>query len=116
MKGLAHPSFFRVVDLLLAGTNPGLKLSSWTHDGVAWQRERHSFSGPAHGLSIEIVTLNRPGRAGWRVMIVKEYWWAGSEGKALKALRWAKLLGGQRTELLNWLRAQEASLGRPDRR
>jgi hypothetical protein len=42
-------------------------------------------------------------------MIVKEYWSAGSEGRALKALRWAKLLKGQRAELLSWLRAQEAS-------
>jgi len=116
VKSLAHPSFFRVVDLLIASSNPGLKLSSWTHDGVACERERHSFSGPNHGLSIEIVTLTRTGRNGWSVMIVKEYWWAGSEGRALKALRWAKLLKGQRAELLSWLRAQETLLGRSNER
>ena len=57
MKSLAHPSFFRTFDLLLSTSNRGLKLSRWSHDGVAFERERHSFSGPNHGLTIEIVTL-----------------------------------------------------------
>lgn len=112
MKSLAQPSFFRVFDLLLGATNPGLKLPSWTHDGVAWERERHSFSGSSHGQTIEIVTLTRPGRRGWSIMIVKEYWWVGKESKAVKALRWAKPIEGQRSDILNWFRAQEASLDR----
>jgi hypothetical protein len=112
MKNLAHPSFFRLFDLLLGVTNPGLKLSSWVHDGVSWQRERHSFAGPKRGLTIDVITLTRPGKHGWSLMIVKEYWWAGSESRAIKSLRWAKPLHGQRGDIMSWLRAQELSLDR----
>jgi hypothetical protein len=110
MKTMARPSFFRVFDLLLGTTNPGLKLSSWAHDGVKWERERHSFTGPNHGQTIEIVTLTRPGKRGWSVMIVKEYWWVGKESRAVKAARWAKPIDGQRNDIMNWFRAQEAAL------
>src|SRR6266568_2423055 len=112
MKSFARPSFFRLFDLLLSKTNPGLKLSRWTFDGVEFERERHSFMGPKHGLTIEIVTLTRSGRRGWSLMVTKEYWWAGAESKAFKNLRWARPLGGQRSDLFAWLRAQEAALER----
>jgi hypothetical protein len=112
MKGLARPSFFRVFDLLLATSNPGLKLSRWTYDGVEFERERHSVMGPKHGLAIEIYTLARPGRRGWTLMVTKEYWWAGEESKALKNLRWARPTNGQRADILSWLRTQEAALER----
>jgi hypothetical protein len=112
MKSLARPSFFRVFDLLLGATSPGLKHLSWSYDGVAWERERHSFSGPKHGLTIEIVTLTRPGNRGWSVMIVKEYWWVGKDNRAAKSLRWAKPIYGQRSDIINWFRAQESSLDR----
>ena len=45
-------------------------------------------------------------------MVVKEYWWAGEESKAQKNLRWAKPTSGQRADILTWLRAQEAKIGR----
>jgi len=112
MKSFARPSFFRLFDLLLSTTNPGLKLPRWTFDGVEFERERHSFTGPKHGLTIEIYTLTRGGRRGWTLMVTKEYWWAGEDSKALKNLRWAKPLSGQRSDLLAWLRAQEAALER----
>lgn len=112
MKSFARPSFFRVFDLLVGTTNPGSRLTRWTHDGVEFERERHSFAGPKHGLTIEIVTLTRGGRRGWTLMVTKEYWWAGAESKAFKNLRWARPLSGQRSDLLAWLRAQEAALER----
>ncbi len=112
MKSLARPSFFRLFDLLLSLTNPGLKRSHWTHDGVDFERERHSVMGPKHGLAIEIFTLRRPGRRGWSLMVTKEYWWAGEESKALKNLRWARPISGQRADILSWLRTQEARIGR----
>ena len=112
MKSFARPSFFRLFDLLLSTTNPGLKLARWTFDGVEFERERHSFSGPKHGLTIEIYTLTRGGRRGWTLMVTKEYWWAGEDSKALKNLRWAKPLSGQRADVLTWLRTQEAALAR----
>jgi hypothetical protein len=112
MKSLARPSFFRVFDLLLGATNPGLKLSSWVHDGVSRERERHSFSGPKHGLTIEIATLTRPGKRGWSMMIVKEYWWIGTKSRAYKSLRWAKPVAGQRSDIMGWFQMQESLLHR----
>jgi hypothetical protein len=112
MKSLQRPSFFRMFDLLLSTTNPGFKLTRWTHDGVEFERERHSFTSPRHGLTIEIITLTRSGRRGWSLMVTKEYWWAGAESKAFKNLRWARPLGGLRSDLFAWLRAQEAALER----
>jgi hypothetical protein len=110
MKSFARPSFFRVFDLLISTTNPQFKRSRWTHAGVELERERHSFSGPKHGLTIEIITLTRPGRRGWSLMVTKEYWWAGAESKAFKNLRWARPLSGQRGDILAWMRAQETGL------
>jgi hypothetical protein len=112
MKSLASPSFFRLFDLLVSHTNPGLKLSRWTFDGVEFERERHSFLGPKHGVAIEIFTLMRGGRRGWTLMVTKEYWWVGEESKALKNLRWARATSGQRSDIMAWLRAQEAALDR----
>jgi hypothetical protein len=110
MKSLARPSFFRMFDLLLSTVNPGLKLTRWTHDGVNFERERHSFTGPRHSVTIDIFTLTCGGRRGWSLMVTKEYWWAGAEGKAFKNSRWARPLGGQRSDLFAWLRKQEAAL------
>lgn len=112
VKSFAQPSFFRLFDLLVSTTNPGLRLTHWTHDGVEFERERHSFTGPKHGLTIEIVILSRAGRRGWSLMVTKEYWWAGAESRPFKNLRWARPLTGQRSDLLAWLRAQEAALER----
>jgi hypothetical protein len=113
VKNFAQPSFFRLFDLLVSLTNRGLKRSHWTHDGVEFERERHSVMGPRHGLTIEIFTLRRAGRRGWSLMVVKEYWWAGEESKALKNLRWARPTSGQRADILSWLRAQDAKIGSP---
>jgi hypothetical protein len=110
MKNLARPSFFRMFDLLVSTVNPGLKLTRWTHDGVTFERERHSFTGPRHSVTIDIFTLTHGGRRGWSLMVTKEYWWAGAEGKAFKNSRWARPLGGQRSDLFAWLRKQEAAL------
>lgn len=111
MRSVGDPGFFRVFDVLLTLTNPALKRSRWSHDGVQIERERHSFTGPAHGLAIEIFTLTCPGRRGWSLMVVKEYWWTGEESRAVKNLRWARLTSGQRGDLLSWLRAQEDKIG-----
>jgi hypothetical protein len=111
VKSFGDPSFFRLFDLLTGLTNPGLKRPHWTHDGVEFERERHSVMGPRHGFVIEITTLTRPGRRGWSLMVIKEYWWAGEESKALKSLRWARPTSGLRGDILAWLRTQEAKIG-----
>jgi hypothetical protein len=112
VKSLARPSFFRMFDLLLSSTNPSMKRSRWTHDGVDFERERHSFTSSRHGIVIEIFTLTRSGRRGWSLMVTKEYWWAGPDATPFKNLRWARPLSGERSDLFAWLRAQEAALER----
>lgn len=82
------------------------------HDGVGFERERHSFTSSRHGIVIEIFTLTRGGRHGWSLMVTKEYWWAGPDATPFKNLRWARPLSGERTDLFTWLRAQEAALER----
>jgi hypothetical protein len=116
VRSLARPSFFRMFDLLVSSTNPGMKLTRWTHDGVDFERERHSFSSSRHGIVIEIFTLTRSGRRGWALMVTKEYWWAGPDAKPFKNLHWARALSGKRSDLFAWLRAQDAAQERGGRR
>jgi hypothetical protein len=113
VKSFAQPSFYLLFDTLVGVTNPGLKRSDWKRDGVDFRRERHSFTGPRHGLAVEIFTLTRRGGRGWSLMVFKEYRWAGEENKALKNLRWARPTAGKRQDILAWLRAQDAKIGRP---
>jgi hypothetical protein len=110
MKTFASPSFFRVFDMLLSATNPGLKQPRWIIDGVACEHERHSFNGPRHGFAIEIFTLTRQGKRGWSLMVVKEFWYVGKEYDAGRMPHWAKLTGGQREDVFAWFKDQERSL------
>ena len=112
MNSFARPSFFRLFDQLMSATNSRLNRARWTIDGVEAERERHSFAGPDHGLTIEAVTLTRRGRRGWSLLVVKEYWWAGAQSKALKNFRWARPVSGARSDLVAWLRTQERTLAR----
>ena len=112
MKTFANASFFRAFDLLLSTSNPLMKQARWLHDGVEFEIDRHSYSGPRHGLTIEIYTLTRTGRRGWSFMVTKEYWWAGPDRKALKNLHWARPLSGARIDMLNWMRGQEKAFER----
>lgn len=107
VNSFARPSFFRLFDQLMSATNPQSNQARWTIDGVEAERERHSFAGPDHGVTIEAVTLTRRGQRGWSLLVVKEYWWAGAANKALKSFRWARPVSGARSDLLAWLRTQE---------
>lgn len=110
MRSLARPSFFRMFDLLLSTSNAGLRQLHWIVDGVRFEHERHSFTGPRHSLTISVFTLTREGRRGWSLMVTKEIWWFGSDSKPFKDLRWARHLSGQRGDMMAWLKAQEARL------
>ena len=112
MKNFTSPSFFRLFDLLMSTHNPGFKRSKWTLDGVDCGRERHSFTGQQYGFSVEIFTFSRVGKRGWTLMIVKEHWWIGEDGKDTKALRWARPTRGRRNDIIAWFREREAILER----
>lgn len=110
MRSLASPSLFRTFDLLLSEGNPGLKLWHWQDGPVAWSRERHSFNGAAHGFAVEVTTLTHGGRQGWTLMVVKEFWWMGTDGKDVRSWQWARLLKGRRKDALEWIKQQERRL------
>jgi hypothetical protein len=112
VKNFTSPSFFRLFDLLTSTHNPGFRHSKWTLDGVDCARERHSFTGQQHGFAVEIFTLTRPGKRNWSLMVVKEYWWIGQEGRDTKVLRWARPTGGRRDDIIAWFREQDAILER----
>lgn len=112
MKNFASPSFFRTFELLMGVTNPGVKLTQWLFGGVEWVRDRYSVTGQTHGFVIEIVTLTRPGRRGWSLMVTKEHWWAGAGSEAIKTLRWARPASGRRKDIIEWFRKQEAEFDR----
>jgi hypothetical protein len=79
------------------------------HGGVTFEREWHSYTGPKHGVTIEIVTLTRLPSRGWSLMVTKEYWWTGPESRPFKSVRWARSLSN-RTDLFALLNQQEAAL------
>jgi hypothetical protein len=112
MKHFASPSFYRTFDLLLGAANPGLKLTQWSHDGVDWARDRYSISGRNHGFVIEVISLTRPGRNGWSMMVTKEHWWAGEATEAVKSGRWARPMSGRRKDIMEWFRKHERELDR----
>jgi hypothetical protein len=107
VKTLASRSFFRTFDLLLAAANPSMMLSE---DGVTCARERHSFGGGTYNFAVEVVTMTQPGRQGWTLMVVKEFWWTGDRERDLRSTRWAQLLSGRRNDAIAWMRKQEERL------
>lgn len=112
MKTLSSASFFRVFDLLIGTSNPGLKLESWESSGVRIVRERHTYSGRSYCFAIDVFLLTRPGRRGWELIVAKETWWDGGHQRALRSLRWSQATAGNRGDILAWLRDQESELDR----
>ena len=112
MKNLASPSFFRTFDLLLSAGNPVAKLTLWSYDGVEWVRDRYSINSSSHSFVIEIVTLARPGRRGWSLMVAKEHWWAGQRSDPVRSVHWARPISGNRKDIIEWFRKHEVALDR----
>lgn len=110
MKSLASPSFFRTFDLLVGAANPSLKLAHWDFDGVEWVRDRYSISGRNHGFVIEMITVTRPGKRGWCLLVAKEHWWVGARVEAIKSVRWSRPVSGQRKDIIEWFRKQEKAI------
>lgn len=100
---IGDAAFFRIVDRLLSAGTTRVPKTEWSIDGVAWQRERHSYSGATHGFTIEVTTGQH---AGWTVRVVKEYWRDG-RGESTRDLQWAQVERGNRAEIVAWLKHQE---------
>ena len=109
MRTFADTSFFRLFDGLLGEARPDLRSTAWSHRGVDWIRERHTFNGRGAGFAIDQHVITRSGRDGWSLLIVRESWWDGHD-KPLRSTQWAKPLSGSRASLLRWLREEERRL------
>lgn len=106
---IGDASFFRIVDRLLVAGTGRVPRTQWSIDGVAWQRERHSYSGATHGFTIEVTTGVRAEPPGWTLRVVKEYWRDG-RGESTRDMRWAEVEAGGRAEIVEWLKRQERTL------
>ena len=104
MRSFSTNSFFRQFELVVGAGNPGLKLNRWTFDDVQFQRQRHSFTSSDVCFAIEVFSIARPGRRGWRLLVAKEYWWSGSHEVAIKTAQWGRAVQGNRREVFAWFR------------
>ena len=111
MRKIGDASFFRIVDRLLEPGTTRMPRTSWSIDGVDWQRERHSYAGASHGFTVEVTTAAKAAKPGWTLVVVKEYWRAGN-GESMKSLQWAHIEAGSRADLVAWLERQERKLER----
>jgi hypothetical protein len=116
MKSLADAAFFRAFDGLASAGNAGLKRATWSFAGADWQRARHSFSCADYSFAVEVFAVTRAGRPAWRLIVVKEHWWAGPEREAVKRVQWARPAEGEAAAILAWLRDWERSRERHDGR
>ncbi len=109
MRKIGDASFFRIVDRLLVSGTGRTPRTSWSIDGVHWQRERHSYAGAGHGFTIEVTKGTKAAKPSWTLVVVKEYWRAAS-GESMKSLQWAHIEAGSRAEVVAWLGRQERKL------
>jgi hypothetical protein len=92
-----------LIYLLLGEAHTDLRRTKWSHRGVNWVRERHSFTGSASGFAIDQYLISKPSPNGWSLLVVKEMWWDGND-KSIRSTQWAKPLSGSRAKTLDWLR------------
>lgn len=107
MKGFASTSFFHVFNNIVRPTDPRSAAYNWTVDGVDWTHTRHASRNADYQFSIDVYLGRTPGKKGWRVMIVRESWWAGGKTDPVKNVQTAHFLSGDRKEALAWFRRQE---------
>lgn len=112
MRNIGDPAFFRTFDMLISAANPvgSRKKAAWEHDGTRWTFDRHSYQGGSHAFSTSVHIIEGPTRALWRLLVVREYWWGADDTKAVREVRWAKLLAGDRRQALAWFKRQDQSL------
>jgi hypothetical protein len=113
MRGVNDRNFLNAWHILQRATCPSATQMTWNVGDVAWQKERHSFSGGSYSVSLEIHLLRcgTRGANAWQLMMVLEYWWDG-EHEMIKNSTWGRVLDGNPKAVLAWLREQEQGPGR----
>jgi hypothetical protein len=60
VRKIGDAAFFRIVDRLLEPGTTRVPRTSWSIDGVEWQRERHSYAGTSHGFTVTWRSTSAP--------------------------------------------------------
>ena len=109
MRSIGDPAFLRIFDGLVALANPvgRRKRPIWDRDGARWTFDRHSYQGVGYSFSTHVTTIDVAGRAGWCLLVVRDYWWGEDDQKAVRELRWARLLRGDRKRVMDWFKRQD---------
>lgn len=112
MKGFNDLRFANSFGRIHKRLNPKLAAYQWEADGVAWRRHRHAHQGPDYSCQCEtfVLTAKAGKGAGWSFLYVTETWWDGAAKTVLRSHTWGKLLHGRKTDVLAWMKAQEAKL------
>ena len=105
MKGMRDSHVLRHWEALLARTNPGPAQDSWTVDGVAWSRQRHTYWGLAHSFRIESHTLLKDSPRAWRLLVVTEAHWGMDRAATARITSWCELEAGRSEDVMAWIRA-----------
>jgi hypothetical protein len=100
-------AFFRALDSLMPLSAAKAAGGRWRQGGVAWHRERHGYTGPEYGFSVEVTTGEKPDAPAWTLVLVKEYWWNVATGAAIKTTQWAHVRKGRRADVIAWLRREQ---------
>lgn len=107
LKTLADPSFFRLFHALLDEPRIDPGQTRWKHCGLEWTHMRQSFAGPDYSFALHQYLMAKTSPRGWLLLVVKEHWWATADNANLRSVQWAKPLAGKRTQIMEWLRAED---------
>ncbi len=105
---LGDTKFFNLFALIVSTTNPDRACHAWQVGPVAWTRQRSSLNGPHYSFQIEIHTLVRSGRRGWRIVVAHETWWADGKRDPFRNGQWVHVSQGARKDVERWFAEQEA--------
>lgn len=110
MKTFADNSFFLLFDEIVRMDKPKDAPDVWSAAGVSWRHSRHSYEAHSYGFITEVYEITADTKSGWCLIVVKEHWWAGRNGEAIRTARWAKPLRGNRAAILSWLKSRQREL------
>jgi hypothetical protein len=109
MKAFGDASFFRLFNSLVAEAGTGMGVFAWTHCGIQWVRNRHTFGHQLYSFGTDTFLLTRPGARSWSLLVVKEFW-QDTSGTSLRSGQWAKPLLGRKTDIRHWIQQEEKRL------
>jgi hypothetical protein len=110
VRNFQDNSFTNAFHRVLNKARPSPLAVKWSVAGVAWQWDRHSFTGQDYAFNTEVHRLSFRGPKPWLLLIVFEIWRSEHNDAAIRQTHWSKLIKGHRKDVLAWFRRQEAGI------